>query len=44
MNFRDFILKNQNYEEIRSILNNLREIVLEIKPGKKYLHPLNHAE
>ena len=42
MNFRDFILKNQNSEEIRSILNNLREIVLEIKPGKKYLLKLTN--
>ena len=42
MSFRDFILKDQNSEEIRSILNNLREIILEIKPGKKYLLKLTN--
>ena len=42
MSFGDFILKEQNSEEIRSILNNLREIILEIKPGKKYLLKLTN--
>ena len=42
MSFGDFIYKDQNSEEIRSILNNLREIILEIKPGKKYLLKLTN--